>query len=108
MSGTPATALGSPFLVDVSVTDGDGVTGSRTYTLSVGKSQAISGDVDASAPQVYYGQEVTLTATFTANSDGQTPMTGTVDFFDGDTYLGTAPWSPGLPGSASRRSRRPR
>jgi len=91
LSGTPATAIGSPFLVDVSVTDGDGSTGSRTYTLSVGKSQAISGDVDASAPQVYFGQEVTLTATFTANSDGQTPMTGTVDFFDGDTYLGTAP-----------------
>ena len=90
LSGTPATAVGSPFLVDVSVTDGDGGTGSRTYTLSVGKSQAISGDVDASAPQVYFGQEVTLTATFTANSDGQTPMTGTVDFFDGDTYLGTA------------------
>ena len=35
LSGTPTTAIGSPFVVDVTVTDGDGGTGSQNYTLTV-------------------------------------------------------------------------
>ncbi len=61
-------------------------------TLVVAKSPAIGGTISASAPLIFFGQEETLTATFTAISDGSTPMTGTVDFFDGDIYLGTAPF----------------
>ena len=57
---------------------------------TIGKAQSQSGDVVSSAPQVYYGQDVTLTATFTANYNGTNVMTGTVAFYDGTTYLGTA------------------
>ena len=90
LSGTPTTAIGSPFMVDVTVTDGDGGTGSQIYTLTV-KAKTIAGTIVSSLAQSYYGQEVTLTATFTATPAGSAPMTGTVAFYDGNTYLGTEP-----------------
>ena len=90
LSGTPTTATGSPFAVDVTVTDGDGGTGSQNYSLTV-KAKTITGVIVTSLPQTYYGQEVTLTATFTATDAGSAPMTGTVAFYDGNTYLGTEP-----------------
>ena len=34
---------------------------------------------------------MTFTATFTATAVGTDPMTGTVAFYDGTTYLGTEP-----------------
>ena len=90
LSGTPTTATGSPFTVEVTVTDGDGGTGSQIYALTV-KAEAIAGTIVSSLAQSYYGEEVTLTATFSATPAGSAPMTGTVAFYDGNTYLGTAP-----------------
>ena len=90
LNGTPTTAIGLPFMVEVTVTDGDGGTGSQIYTLTV-KAQAIANTIVSSPAQSYYGQEVTLTATFSASPAGSAPMTGTVAFYDGNTYLGTEP-----------------
>src|SRR5208337_3444540 len=90
LSGTPTTATGLPFTVEVTVTNGDGGTGSQIYALTV-KAEAITGTIVSSLAQSYYGEEVTLTATFSATPAGSAPMTGTVAFYDGNTYLGTAP-----------------
>ena len=90
LSGTPTTATGLPFTVDVTVTDSDGGTGNRNYALTV-KAQTINGVIVTSLARSYYGQEVTLTATFTATPAGSAPMTGTVAFYDGAVYLGTEP-----------------
>ncbi len=49
------------------------------------------GNVVSSLAQSYYGEAVTLTATFSATPTGSAPMTGTVAFYDGNTYLGTEP-----------------
>jgi uncharacterized repeat protein (TIGR01451 family) len=43
-----------------------------------------------------YGQAVTLKATLTAKSPGSGKPTGTVSFYDGTTFLGTAPLSNGV------------
>jgi hypothetical protein len=55
------------------------------------KDESQGGAIDSSSPQTFYGQGVTLTATFSATSSGSAPMTGTVAFYDGTTYLGSAP-----------------
>ncbi len=49
-----------------------------------------TGSIDTTSAQTYYGQEVTFTATFTAPTFDLAPMTGSVAFFDGNTYLGTS------------------
>ncbi|MGP0070165.1 MAG: beta strand repeat-containing protein [Isosphaeraceae bacterium] len=55
------------------------------------QSVSTGGTVVASSPQTFYGQDVTLTANFSATANGSAPMTGTVSFYDGSTFLGTAP-----------------
>ncbi len=49
-----------------------------------------AGAVVSSSPQTFYGETVTLTATFQATANGSAPMTGTVAFYDGSQFLGTA------------------
>jgi large repetitive protein len=61
-------------------------------TVGVGI-ETLAGNIVASLSQSSFGQDVTLTATFSAARDGSEPMTGTVSFYDGSTYLGTAPLS---------------
>ena len=61
-----------------------------TGTLTV-QAEAIHGNIVSSLARSYYGQEVTLTATFYSTPAGSAPMTGTVAFYDGNTYLGTEP-----------------
>jgi large repetitive protein len=90
LSGTPTSSSGTPFTVDVTVTDSVLGTGSMGYSLAV-KSASQAGSLAASSPQTFYGETVVLTATFSATADGSAPMTGTVMFYDGTTYLGTAP-----------------
>ena len=63
-------------------------------TLDVSPAPTNSGTIVASSPEIEFGQDVTLTATFTATQVGSSPMTGTVDFYDGSTYLGTAAMPP--------------
>ncbi len=104
LSGTPTTAAGLPYMVNVTVTDGDGGMASQSYPLTV-KAQANSGSIVSSLPQSFFGQDVTLTATFSSTAAGSAPMTGTVAFYDGNTYLGTKPLitasAAGLPGAGS-------
>ena len=90
LSGTPTIASSSGFTIVVSVTDSDENNGNADYVLTV-KSASQAGNITSSAPQTYYGQNVVLTATFSATANGSAPMTGTVAFYDGETYLGTAP-----------------
>ena len=59
------------------------------------------GDVSSSASQTFYGENVVLTATFSAAANGSAPMTGTVAFYDGTTYLGTASLVAASPGAIS-------
>ena len=58
-----------------------------------------AGAVVSSSPQTFYGESVTLTATFQATADGSAPMTGTVAFYDGSQFLGTATLVPSGSGS---------
>jgi Bacterial Ig-like domain (group 3)/Right handed beta helix region/Periplasmic copper-binding protein (NosD) len=89
LSGTPTTVSGVVVTVDVTATDGEGGTGNMSYVLTV-KDLTEAGGIVSSLPQSFYGETVVLTATFTATL-GTAPMTGTVAFYDGTTYLGTAP-----------------
>src|SRR5208337_3892636 len=73
--------------------DGAGDTGGHIYPLTV-KAEAIAGNIVSSLARSYYGEAVTLTATFSATPVGSAPMTGTVAFYDGNTYLGTEPLIP--------------
>ena len=90
LSGTPTTSLGIPYNLNVTLTDSDSETASRAYPLTVLAATA-SGAVDSSLAESFYGEMVTLTATFTATPAGSAPMTGTVTFFNGNTFLGTEP-----------------
>jgi Bacterial Ig-like domain (group 3)/IPT/TIG domain len=49
------------------------------------------GTLVSSMPQSSQGERVTFTATFTTTEVGTDPLTGTVAFYDGTTYLGTVP-----------------
>ncbi len=93
LSGKPTNAAGSPFTVDVTVTDSAGGMGSQTCALTVNAS-SIYGVIVNSLAKSYYGQEVTLTATFYATPSGSASMTGSVAFYDRNTYLGTEPFIP--------------
>ncbi len=53
--------------------------------------ETLPGNIVSSLSQSSYGQDVTFTATFSAAVGGSAPMTGTVNFYDGNTYLLTAP-----------------
>ena len=58
------------------------------------RSATQGGSVVATPSQTYFGQSVTLTATFYATANGSAPMTGTVAFYDGTTLLGTTSVTP--------------
>jgi hypothetical protein len=64
--------------------------------VTVSKATPQPGQVSASDAQAYYGQVVTLAATFTAASQGQ-QMTGYIAFYEGTTLLGFAPIAPAPP-----------
>ena len=61
-------------------------------SITINQAPSFAGSLVSSQPQTFYGQDVTLTATFssTASANGA-PMTGTVQFYDGSIYLGSAP-----------------
>jgi hypothetical protein len=63
---------------------------STAVTLAIARPESSAGALTTSAPQVVYGQSVTLTATFTVQSYATAGMTGTVDFYADGVYLGTA------------------
>jgi large repetitive protein len=76
------------------VYSGDGnFVGSTSAAIDqvVNKSTTIGGTIVSSLSQAYFGEAVTLTANFSATPAGSAPMTGTVDFYDGTTFLGSAP-----------------
>ena len=58
------------------------------------RSATQGGAVVAAPSQTYFGQSVTLTATFFATANGSAPMTGTVAFYDGASLLGTTSVTP--------------
>ncbi|WP_435020745.1 Ig-like domain repeat protein [Tundrisphaera sp. TA3] len=62
---------------------------SPAVAVTITRSQTEAGSVTSSDPQVFFGETVVLTATFSATTTNGEPMTGTVSFFDGDTLLGT-------------------
>ena len=65
------------------------------------KSSSNAGDVVASTPQTFYGENVNFIATFSATSNNGLPMTGTVAFYSGSTYLGTEPFIASGPAALS-------
>ncbi|MDG3002847.1 Ig-like domain-containing protein [Paludisphaera mucosa] len=74
---------------------------SAPIAIDLARNDTSGGAIVSSDPQVYYGETVTLTATFSAVSAGSA-MTGTVAFYDGDVYLGSAPLAgPGSSGLAA-------
>jgi hypothetical protein len=100
ISGTPTMVTGYTFQVTVTLTDSNDATTTQIYVVTV-KQASQAGDLTSSSPQTFYGQSVVLTANFSATAVGSNPMTGTVDFYDGTTYLGTAPLSGTAPALAS-------
>ena len=52
ITGTPTTTAGSPFSVQVSVTDGNSTTASRTYTLTINPPPVVSGPASLPAGTV--------------------------------------------------------
>jgi hypothetical protein len=69
--------------------------GSATSAVTVSQ-DATTAVVTSSVSSPVYGQAVTLKATLTAMSPGSGKPTGTVSFYDGLTFLGTAPLSSGV------------
>ncbi len=86
-----------------SLTATDASTGdlAGSESLAIAKAETVAGAVVASPSQPYYGQPVTLTATY-SSGNGMAAPTGTVAFYDGDIYLGSAELVPtGTSGSAT-------
>ncbi len=75
--------------VTASDTQNVNLTGTSTVTLALVPSQG--SPVVASIPVSYYGQSVTLTTTFSATEVGSSALTGTVSFYDGNTFLQSVP-----------------
>ena len=73
----------------VTATDRNDGSLSGTDSFNVTRATSQAGTVVASDPEIFYGQDVTLTATFSATQVGSSQMTGTVSFYDGPTFLGT-------------------
>jgi uncharacterized repeat protein (TIGR01451 family) len=82
----PASA--SPYTITVTVTDSISQTTTRTFDLTVSKSGTTT-TVTSSHPTLYINQTVTYTATVASNTTVTGPPTGTVDFFDGASPIGT-------------------
>ena len=97
-----ASVAGSPYAIVPSAAMG---TGLDNYTINyvngslTVESAGESGNIVSSAPQTFYGQNVVFTATFSASASGAAPMTGTVAFYSGQTYLGSAPLVPASSGA---------
>ena len=89
-----APASGSPYEIVPSAAVGHDL---NNYTITyidgslTVRAMTQQGAVNSSLPQTFYAENVVLTATFSSLPSGSTPMTGTVAFYDGTTYLGTAP-----------------
>ena len=77
------------YAVTASDSQDPSVTGSATVTITPATTEPRT--IVASPSQSFYGQTVTLTATFVAPAVGTFPMTGTVSFYDGTMLLGTEP-----------------
>ncbi len=73
----------------VLVTDtlGSGLTGTISFPITRPARRRSPGRLVGA--QTFSDQNVVLTATFSATAVGSAPMTGTVAFYDGNTYLGT-------------------
>jgi hypothetical protein len=69
-----------------------GIDGGTLVTITKQETQAVS--VSSPESQAFYGQNVTITASFSAPAVGDVPLTGTVDFYNGSTYLGSEPMVP--------------
>jgi hypothetical protein len=62
---------------------------SPAVTVTISQSETIGGGITSSTPQSFFGQDVTLTAFFSATSSSGAPFQGTVTFYVGDQVLGT-------------------
>jgi hypothetical protein len=90
ISGTPASAAGSPYRFNLSVQDANGATAVANLEIAVQlASPATTTSLTTSANSARYGQAVTLTATVTPAA------TGKVTFYDGGAFLGQATLSGG-------------
>ena len=88
-TGTFLVTFASAGTKTFTVTDASNPGLAGTDSIVVTTASSMGGELVSSAPQTFYGQSVTLTATFSATGVGGTPMTGTVSFYDGNTFLGT-------------------
>jgi hypothetical protein len=81
ITGTP-----NSYAASVSASDGQGASASQSFTWNVGATTtAVTSSVDPSV----YGQKVTFTATVAPVVTGSGKPTGSVEFLDGTTVLGT-------------------
>ena len=83
---TAALSIGDHSIRAVYTPAGDflGSNGSLTQTVDAGTSTGVVSNLDPST----FGQNVTFTATVTNTGGSGGPPTGTVEFFDGGTFLG--------------------
>ncbi|WP_435017986.1 kelch repeat-containing protein [Tundrisphaera sp. TA3] len=62
-----------------------------TQSFSVARAQPIAGPLTSSPEQPFFGQPLTLTASYTVPGALAGAVLGMVDFYDGEVYLGSAP-----------------
>ncbi|MDW8264397.1 MAG: Ig-like domain repeat protein, partial [Gemmataceae bacterium] len=92
-STSTLTVTGSPHSVQVNY-NGDSNFDTSVGTLTLGQTVQPANTtttLTTSDPTTYYGQPVTFTATVAAVAPGAGNPTGTVNFFDGTTLIGSAP-----------------
>ena len=96
LSGTPAS--GSPAVYDITFGASNGVTpaASQPFTLTITKVASTAKLTKNTTAPIVYGQSVTLTATIASASANAFAPSGTVDFKDGTSLLGTGTISAGV------------
>jgi len=87
LSGTPTTTIGSPYTVEVTVTDNQGASATQSFSFVVDHSTSAA-TIETSASPIPLGQSVTFTASVTSSGPASDVATGSVTFLDGDLVLG--------------------
>jgi fibronectin-binding autotransporter adhesin len=88
ITGTPTSTAMATALV--TITDSTGAMIVKTYVVTP-INAATTASLSTSTSTSHYGESVILTATFTTTANNGAAMTGIVQFFDGNTYLGEVP-----------------
>jgi hypothetical protein len=89
LAGTPAAGSAAGYPLTITATNGTAPDATQAFTLTIADA-AVSSTLTASPAPVTAGHELTLVATVEAGAANAAKPSGSVEFFDGSTSLGTA------------------